>query len=31
MADFCIEMAHNPKPQRTEQRWSRFAPLPAGN
>ena len=29
MADFCIEMAHNPKAQRTEQRWSRFAPLPA--
>jgi hypothetical protein len=24
MADFCIEMAHNPKPQRAEQRWSRF-------
>ena len=30
MADFCIEMAHNPKPQRAEQRWARFAPLPAG-
>ncbi|MBX3011275.1 MAG: hypothetical protein KF832_07195 [Caldilineaceae bacterium] len=30
MADFCIEMAHNPKPQRTEQRWARFAPLPTG-
>ena len=28
MADFCIEMAHNPKPQRAEQRWARFAPLP---
>jgi len=27
MADFCIEMAHNPKPQRVEQRWARFAPL----
>lgn len=26
MADFCIEMAHNPKPQRAEQRWARFAP-----
>jgi hypothetical protein len=24
MADFCIEMAHNPKPQREEQRWSRY-------
>ena len=24
LADFCIEMAHNPKPQRTEQRWARF-------
>ena len=24
MADFCIEMAHNPKPQREEQRWARF-------
>lgn len=24
MADFCIEMAHNPKAQRTDQRWSRF-------
>lgn len=24
MADFCIEMAHNPKPQRVEQRWSRW-------
>lgn len=24
MADFCIEMAHNPKPQRAEQRWARF-------
>jgi len=29
MADFCIEMAHNPKPQRAEQRWARFAPLPS--
>lgn len=28
MADFCIEMAHNPKPQRAEQRWAQFAPLP---
>jgi hypothetical protein len=28
MADFCIEMAHNPKPQRAEQRWARFAPAP---
>jgi len=26
MADFCIEMAHNPKPQRAEQRWAHFAP-----
>jgi hypothetical protein len=24
MADFCIEMAHNPKPQRAEQRWARY-------
>lgn len=24
MADFCIEMAHNPEPQREEQRWARF-------
>lgn len=24
MADFCIEMAYNPKPQREEQRWARF-------
>lgn len=24
MADFCIEMARNPKPQREEQRWARF-------
>lgn len=24
MADFCIEMAHNPKPQRAEQRWTRY-------
>ncbi len=24
MADLCIEMAHNPKPQREEFRWSRF-------
>lgn len=24
MADFCIEMAHNPKPQRTDQRWARY-------
>lgn len=24
MADFCIEMAHNPKPQRNDQRWERF-------
>jgi hypothetical protein len=24
MADLAIEMAHNPKPQRTEQRWARF-------
>lgn len=24
MADFCIEMAHHPKPQRAEQRWARF-------
>ncbi|MFN8488969.1 MAG: hypothetical protein U0350_15390 [Caldilineaceae bacterium] len=24
MADLCIEMAHNPKPQRAEQRWARF-------
>ena len=24
MADSCIEMAHNPKPQRAEQRWARF-------
>lgn len=24
MADLAIEMAHNPKPQRSEQRWSRF-------
>ena len=24
MADFCIEMAHHPKPQRQEQRWARF-------
>lgn len=24
MADFCIEMAHHPKPQREEQRWARF-------
>jgi hypothetical protein len=26
MADFCIEMAHNPKPQRAEQRWAHFVP-----
>jgi hypothetical protein len=26
MADFCIEMAHNPKVQRAEQRWARFVP-----
>jgi hypothetical protein len=26
MADFCIEMALNPKPQRQEQRWHRFLP-----
>jgi hypothetical protein len=25
MADFAIEMAFNPKPQRVEQRWARFA------
>ena len=25
MADFAIEMAYNPKPQRAEQRWARFA------
>jgi hypothetical protein len=25
MADFAIEMAHNPQPQRTDQRWSRWA------
>jgi hypothetical protein len=24
MADFSIEMAHNPRPQRSEQRWARF-------
>jgi hypothetical protein len=24
MADLCIEMAHNPKPQREELRWARF-------
>lgn len=24
MADFCIEMAHKPKPQRAEQRWAQF-------
>lgn len=24
MADLCIEMAHKPKPQRTDQRWARF-------
>ncbi len=24
MADFCIEMVHNPKPQRAEQRWASF-------
>lgn len=24
MADLCVEMAHNPKPQRIEQRWARF-------
>ena len=24
MADLCIEMAFNPKPQREEQRWARF-------
>lgn len=24
MAELCIEMAHNPKPQRVEQRWARF-------
>lgn len=24
MADLAIEMAHNPKPQRVEQRWARF-------
>ena len=24
MADLAIEMAHNPKPQRAEQRWARF-------
>ncbi len=24
MADFCIEMALNPKPQRSEQRWANF-------
>jgi hypothetical protein len=24
MADFCIEMAFNPRPQREEQRWARF-------
>ena len=24
MADFCIEMTHNPKPQRQDQRWYRF-------
>lgn len=24
MADFAIEMAHNPQPQRSEQRWARF-------
>ena len=24
MADLVIEMAHNPKPQRQEQRWARF-------
>ncbi len=29
MADFCIEMAHNPKPQRAEQRWARFVPAAA--
>jgi hypothetical protein len=26
MADLCIEMATNPKPQRSEQRWARFLP-----
>jgi hypothetical protein len=26
MADLCIEMAHRPKPQRSDQRWSRFVP-----
>ncbi len=25
MADFAIEMAHNPRPQRAEQRWARYA------
>jgi len=24
MADLAVEMAHNPKPQRSEQRWARF-------
>lgn len=24
MADLCIEMAHHPKPQRTEMHWARF-------
>jgi hypothetical protein len=24
MADFCIEMAHQPRPQRAEQRWAQF-------
>jgi hypothetical protein len=24
MADFCIEMAHDPRPQRQELRWARF-------
>jgi hypothetical protein len=26
MADLCIEMALNPKPQRAEQRWANFVP-----
>jgi hypothetical protein len=24
MADFAIEMAHNPRPQRAEQRWANY-------
>ena len=29
MADLAIEMAHNPKPQRAEQRWARYLEQPA--